>query len=162
MKEILIDVNLKKNKNENKITKTNYRTDSSATLMQYYVYCRMHFKKSRCSALFRKLLLCLKYRIMKTIINYQFKVKTIECGQRRSYGDSYYTYEVESYRSEQTVKAFCMNVLKPSYEKKDMPNPFAGELLEFKKITNSNKDKAPFENDDPEIYRYSVKCMYTD
>lgn len=98
---------------------------------------------------------------MKRVINYQFKVKTIECGQRRSYGDSYYTYEVESDRSVNEVRAFCMNVLKPSYEKKDMPNPFAGELLEFKKITNNNKDKAPFENDDPEIYRYSVKCMYT-
>ena len=30
------------------------------------------------------------------------------------------------------------------------------------KNKNNNKDKAPFENDDPEIYRYSVKCMYTD
>lgn len=98
---------------------------------------------------------------MKTVINYQFKVKTIECGQRHSYGDSYYTYEVESDRPEYEVKAFCMNFLKPSFEKSKMPNPFSGQLLEFKKITNNNEGNQSFGKYNTETYHYSVKREYT-
>lgn len=83
---------------------------------------------------------------MKT--KYTFEVERLESGQRGSYQDSYYRYEVVSELSEYIVKRFCMNVLQPSYERKNMPNPFAGELLEFKKI-DDNK------------YYYSTKSLYT-
>lgn len=95
---------------------------------------------------------------MKT---YKFDVKTIEAGQRQSYGDSFYAYEVSSIEQEWDVKNFCMKVLKPSYEKKDMPNPFAGQLLEFKKITNNNEGKSFLDAREVETYSYKVRTEYT-
>jgi len=91
--------------------------------------------------------------------NYVFKIKCLEAGQRGSYQDSFYSYEVISDRSEHEVRAFCMHVLKRSFPKAEMPDPFAGELLEFSKITN-NKAKTPFgacEN----TYKYRVRNEYT-
>ena len=93
--------------------------------------------------------------------NYIFKVNTIEGGQRGSYQDSYYSYEVISNRAEHEVKAFCMNVLKKSYASKDMPNAFAGELLEFKNITNNNEGKDIFCKRVEETYSYKSKTLYT-
>lgn len=95
---------------------------------------------------------------MKT---YQFNVETIEAGQRKSYGDSYYTYKITSSENEMFVKNFCTKVLKPSYEKKDMPDPFVGELLEFKKITNNNEGKSFFDAKESETYSYKVRTEYT-
>ena len=95
---------------------------------------------------------------MKT---YQFNVETVEAGQRKSYGDSYYAYKVTSSEQEWDVKNFCMKVLKPSYEKKEMPNPFAGELLEFKRITNNNEGKSFIARRKPETYSYKVRTEYT-
>lgn len=99
-----------------------------------------------------------KTKKMKT---YQFNVETIEAGQRQSYGDSYYVYKVTSNEQEWDIKNFCMKVLKPSYEKKDMPNPFAGELLEFKKITNNNEGKSFLDAKESETYSYKVRTEYT-
>lgn len=92
---------------------------------------------------------------------YQFEVEVIESGQRRSYGDSFYTYEVTSKRPEREVKNFCTKVLKPSFEKLEMPDPFAGELLEFKKITDNNNGKSFLDPDEIEAYSYKVRCEYT-
>lgn len=86
------------------------------------------------------------------IINYNFEVDIKESGQRKSYGDSYYTYEVTSDRHEHEVKNFCTNVLKKSYEHKNMPDPFAGRILEFKKISSDGERNT---------YSYKVKTEYT-
>jgi hypothetical protein len=94
---------------------------------------------------------------MKT---YQFNVETIEAGQRKSYGDSFYSYKVTSTENEWDVKNFCTKVLKSSCEKKDMPDPFAGELLEFKKITNNNDGKLFSEAKESEIFSYKVRIEY--
>jgi hypothetical protein len=93
---------------------------------------------------------------------YLFKVKTLEAGQRGRYQDSYYSYEVTSNCTEYKVKQFCMNVLQKSYEKKDMPNPFAGELLEFKKLTDNNKNVDMFNSTKEETYLYKTKELYCD
>jgi len=93
--------------------------------------------------------------------SYKFNVETIEAGQRKSYGDSYYTYKVISTENEWDVKNFCMSVLKKSYEKKDMPDPFSGELLEFNKITNNNEGKSFLDSREEETYSYKVRTMYT-
>lgn len=92
---------------------------------------------------------------------YKFNVETIESGQRKSYGDSFYTYKVTSTEPEWVVKTFCTKVLKPSFEKKDMPDPFYGELLEFKKITNNNEGKSFTDKKEPETYSYKVRTEYT-
>lgn len=92
---------------------------------------------------------------------YLFEVNTIEAGQRKSYGDSFYHYEVTSNLNEYQVKLFCTKFLKPSYEKKDMPDPFSGELLEFSKITNNNEGKNIFDKREKESYRYKVRTEYT-
>lgn len=93
--------------------------------------------------------------------SYQFNVETIEAGQRKSYGDSYYTYKVTSIQSEWDIKNFCMNVLKPSCEKEDMTNPFDGQLLEFEKITNNNDGRSFLDPREEETYIYKVKTAYT-
>jgi hypothetical protein len=80
--------------------------------------------------------------------DYLFSVECHEAGQRRSYSDSYYSYTVKSELAEHTVRQFCMNVLRKSYEPKDMPHPFAGRLLEFKLTA-------------PNTYSYKTEEMYT-
>ena len=93
---------------------------------------------------------------------FKFIVKTIEAGQRGSYQDSFYHYEVTSEQPEFMVKRFCMKVIKNSYEKKDMPDPFAGELLEFSKITdNKHPDNIVEAETQADTYRYRVRCLYT-
>lgn len=93
---------------------------------------------------------------------FNFKVKTIEAGQRGKYQDSFYHYEVTSKEPEFLVRKFCMKVLKSSYEKKDMPNAFAGQLLEFKKITdNKHPDNILDAPSTADTYRYRVQCLYT-
>ena len=93
---------------------------------------------------------------------YTFNVTTLQAGQLRKYGDSFYTYEVSSSLNEHTVKNFCMNVLQHAFEKEDMPNAFAGEVLEFKKLTENNKGKKWNEPMVDEIYSYKVRSLYTD
>jgi len=92
---------------------------------------------------------------------FKFNVKTIEAGQRGAYQDSFYHYEVTSKEPEFMVRGFC-NLLKKSYKKEDMPNPFAGEQLVFENITNhqhpDNIVSAPTLVD---TYRYKVRCLYT-
>ena len=90
---------------------------------------------------------------------YVFKVACLEAGQRGPYQDSFYSYEVTSDRSEFEVKTFCMNILKKSYPIDKMPSPFAGELLEFKNITN-NKPSTPFKSC-VNTYKYMVRNEYT-
>jgi len=94
-------------------------------------------------------------------MNYIFEVEVLEAGQRKSYGDSYYSYSVSSERPEREVKLFCMNVLNRSFIPSEMPNPFAGKLLEFKKITDNNKDKSFMDKREVEIYSYKLSNEYT-
>jgi hypothetical protein len=91
--------------------------------------------------------------------DYSFKVETIEAGQRKSYGDSFYTYKVTSKGSVQNIRDFCMGVLKKCCEKKDMITPFDGELLEFKTLSDVKSDYMP--NKEPITCSYKVKMMYT-
>ncbi len=93
--------------------------------------------------------------------NYNFDVETIEAGQRGPYQDSYYSYKVTSKEAEYTIKSFCTKVLQPSYPKAEMPDPFVGELLEFKKITNNNEGKSWMDEKEPETYSYKVRNEYT-
>ena len=88
----------------------------------------------------------------------KFEVETKEAGQRRAYGDSFYHYLVKSAQAEHTVQAYCTKVLRPSYPKDKMPNPFAGQMLMFKKITNNNQN---FTDGNEETYEYKVKKEYT-
>ena len=93
------------------------------------------------------------------MITYTFDVETIEAGQRGAYGDSYYHYKVTSKLGIDLVKRFCTKVLRPSYPKSEMPNPFSGELLKFEKITDNNKGE--FLGSKPETYEYKSTSMYT-
>ena len=92
--------------------------------------------------------------------DYNYEVETLEAGQRNAYGDSYYSYKVTSKRPEHEVRLFCMTILKKSHELKDLPNPFAGKLLEFKKLTDNNKSKS-FLVENEETYSYKLKTEYT-
>jgi hypothetical protein len=85
-----------------------------------------------------------------TIRNYNFKVTTIESGQRAKYGDSYFHFEIENISdidySEQVVQNFCTGFLRParfSHEKRreELAKPdasfglhFAPYWTEFKKV----------------------------
>jgi len=95
---------------------------------------------------------------MKTM-NFTFEVKCLEAGQRAAYQDSFYSYEVTSERPEDEVKSFCMHVLRKSYKKSEMPNPFAGELLEFRNLTN-NKATTPYQLC-KNTYLYRTRSEYT-
>ena len=88
--------------------------------------------------------------------DYSFQVETIEAGQRKSYGDSFYAYKVTSSQPKYVVEAFCTNVLKRSYKKEDMPSPFDGELLEFKTLNDlAGSSKGIV------TYSYKVRTEYT-
>ncbi len=95
------------------------------------------------------------------MILFNFEVETIESGQRHSYGDSFYAYKITTNRPENEVRNFCMNVLRKSYETKDMPNPFSGKLIEFKKLTDNNKGKNFFQSKEAETYSYKLTTLYT-
>mgnify|MGYP000521090334 CR=1 FL=1 len=92
---------------------------------------------------------------------YKFEVETIEAGQRGKYQDSFYTYKVHSDRPENEVKNFCMKVLRKSYVRGDMPNPFAGRLIRFERISNNNEDKKWNDTRKTETYEYKVRETYT-
>ena len=51
-------------------------------------------------------------------MDYNFRVETVEAGQRKSYGDSYYSYIVEDLTDiglqEYQMKQFCTGFLKPA------------------------------------------------
>ncbi len=93
--------------------------------------------------------------------NISFDVETLEAGQRGKYQDSYYHYRVTTAQEEHVTKAFCMNVLERSYAKADMPNWASGELLEFKRVTDNNKDRPWTEPRLPETYEYRTRSAYT-
>jgi hypothetical protein len=99
---------------------------------------------------------------MKNTYKYYFDIECIESGQRAAYGDSFYSYLITSDLPENEVMAFCMHVLKRSYIKDKMPDPFCGQLLEFVKITENNKGKTFFDKREKETYSYKVRCEYTD
>ncbi len=81
-------------------------------------------------------------------MNYNFKVETIEAGQRRKYGDSYYHYiitnESEVNFTDHVVKEFCTKFLKPARPEKEIREAlqnggdfglnFAPYYTEFKKV----------------------------
>jgi len=96
---------------------------------------------------------------MKEIYDYKFSIKCLAAGQKSAYQDSFYSYEVTSDRPEYEVKAFCMHVLRKSYPKNEMPNPFAGELLEFTNLTNK-KPEFPFGSCE-NTYLYRTREEYT-
>ena len=107
----------------------------------------------RCSNVYNKIM---ESKMKKH--TYTFEVETIEAGQRQAYGDSYYHFKVTSRHPMDVVKGFCMGALRPSYKKEDMPNPFAGELKLFKKITNNNES---FLDNNEETYEYKMESTYT-
>lgn len=69
---------------------------------------------------------------------YHFKVKTIEAGQRRKYGDSYYHFEVEDLSEsglhEAIVKNFCMSFLQPAKSREAKREWHESYVTEFKKV----------------------------
>lgn len=85
-----------------------------------------------------------------TIRNYNFKVTTIESGQRAKYGDSYFHFEIENISdidyAEHVVQNFCTGFLRPArfnQEKRrehlskpdvDFGLHFAPYWTEFKKV----------------------------
>lgn len=91
---------------------------------------------------------------------YKYSVETKENGQRRKYEDSYYHFLVISDRQEAEVKLFCMHVLRKAYKKEEMPNPFAGELVEFKKITDNAKGLTFPPEGTLETYSYKTREEY--
>ena len=78
---------------------------------------------------------------------YKFTVENIESGQRRPYGDSYFTYKVKSDSSEFIVKQFCTKVLqsapidkserKAHIEEKGFGGNFTTYVEKFEKIGNN-------------------------
>jgi hypothetical protein len=88
---------------------------------------------------------------MNRITEYNFKVTTIEAGQRAKYGDSYFHFEIENLSeidySEIVVKQFCTQFLRPARfseaeRKEQISNPstsfgnhFSPYYTEFKKIS---------------------------
>lgn len=90
--------------------------------------------------------------------DFLFKVESLEAGQRRKYGDSYYHYKITSKEREHIVKMFATKVLQPCCEKEKMPNPFYGELIEFKKETSNSKS---FLERKEETYSFKTKSLYT-
>ncbi len=87
---------------------------------------------------------------MKNTRDYNFRVTTIEAGQRAKYGDSYYSFEIENLSeidySEIVVKQFCTNFVRLarfSKEERDKQisnqsfafgNYFSPYYTEFKKV----------------------------
>ncbi len=85
-----------------------------------------------------------------TIRNYNFKVTTIESGQRAKYGDSYFHFEIENLSEinfhESVIQDFCTGFLRPARFSKEkrreiLSNPnsdfglhFAPYWTEFKKV----------------------------
>jgi hypothetical protein len=96
---------------------------------------------------------------MKKPYLYQFQVETIECGQRKPYGDSFYTYKVTSTESPDTVKNFCMNVLQKSFEPSKMPDAFAGKLLSFCQI--EGPEYKSYGEKQERVFEYKATSLYT-
>lgn len=85
-------------------------------------------------------------------MDYNFKIETIEAGQRKKYGDSYYHFIIENASeidySEHVVKEFCTKFLKPSIfsesERREALNKkdahfglnFASYYTQFQKIAD--------------------------
>lgn len=84
--------------------------------------------------------------------NYTFEVEVIESGQRKRYGDSYYTYKITSDLPEQIVRQFAKNVLRKSYLPIDMPSPFSTEFISFELESDGKSN----------VYIYKSKELYTD
>lgn len=93
---------------------------------------------------------------MRNIV--MIKIETVEAGQRGPYKDSFYHYKLETTGlSEYEAKMFCETFLTKGrgvYKKKDMPNPFAYELLELKTELIEEKNHKMCT-----IFRY--KSLYT-
>ena len=70
--------------------------------------------------------------------NYNFDVEVLTDGQPRPYADSIYHCIVidktEKPYSEYLIKQFCTQFLHRGYPKDRMPDPFAGEIVIFKKL----------------------------
>ena len=96
-------------------------------------------------------------------MEYRFNVETKECGQRKSYGDSYYSYIVEDLTEiglpEYQMKQFCTGFLKPAkYSHAEWLQAqkegggaevhFSNYYTEFKKISDRK-------------YSYKVVSSYT-
>jgi hypothetical protein len=92
---------------------------------------------------------------------YNFKVNTIEAGQRGKYQDSYYTYEVTSALPPDQVKDFCMKLLKPCAIPSDMESPFHTRFLGFDCISHDisgYKWSTPCED---RTYNFRASAAYT-
>ena len=84
-------------------------------------------------------------------MDYHFKVESVEAGQRRKYGDSYYHFIIENASeidySEHVIKEFCTKFLKPAKfsgkerrealaKSDDFGLNFASYYTEFEKVAD--------------------------
>ena len=99
--------------------------------------------------------------VMGDTMKITFEVETIESGQRRRYGDSYFHYKVTSTQDADTVKRYCTKVLRPSisyeqYQKDQkenatMDNHFRNYHTILKVLHSSS-----FMDDKPSVVEYKV------
>ncbi len=71
--------------------------------------------------------------------NYNFDVETKQYGQLSPYATGVFHFIITDKSSgephnENRIRAFCVGVLRKGCEKNAMPNPFAGQILIFKKL----------------------------
>lgn len=83
-------------------------------------------------------------------IHKDFEVEVVYSGKGDSFGNKWYSFKVFSYLSESMVIDYCMKELRVSYLKKDMPNSFSYELMEF---TNNTKLSLEMGN----LYQYTIR-----
>ncbi len=84
-------------------------------------------------------------------MDYNFKVETVEAGQRNKYGDSYFHFIIENASkidySEHVIKQFCTKFLRPAKfsekERREALNKsndfglnFAGYYTKFEKVAD--------------------------
>jgi len=83
---------------------------------------------------------------------YYLLVDCLQQGQPRPYAPSIFEYNIVDKSNpplhKNTVLDFCNGSLRKSYEKKNMPCPFAGERLSFEQV-------------DERKYHYKVREEYT-
>lgn len=84
--------------------------------------------------------------------HFDFSYETLQAGQARRYADSWYKYKItdlaDTPRDRAAVLEFCRTWIKASYDRADMPNPFAPELVECNRIADNE-------------WIYSVRSLYT-
>ena len=63
-----------------------------------------------------------------------FKVEILKSNKKDELGYNYDSFKIISKLPEIEVKKYCMEILRPSYHKNEMPHPHVYELIKFKNI----------------------------